>query len=832
NHKAVQDERPITLRKPRTQLGRVRRIWQYQQQKKQQLEDCESLSSVLPTAKTYDPDHSRSQSVSSAQGTVTTGSNPDLVETVNGLAESSKDTRDSDSLAEANFSTYRVIHSKELNWPMFFFQFGEDHAKPDLIWNVRTREELRITLEKEIAEFNRERDYFHQSHMEQNNTSHLLQPNSKTPNAEGNVNGTYNAPYASTGEEESYSTVPLGQHPPAPEQNKAEMTVAKKMNATEKLTATVDFIITQAGLVSWNHDEFSISYVSLMGEPKVGNYYLRLLLEEDKRSCSQSSDLEPIGLSRIRDSVSFFNELFRRYLQYAAAGPAIPNISNLPGITSSASGALNFTASAAASERIGREQARRKYRLAMRCMCLHAMAIVYGRCFREIGPVTDMPLLVHTLDKTVSAAEPPTALQKQTMTIKASSNQETNESGASTQKEWWYTKQAESTKLESQGPISLTDLRKMFEDGTLAYSTKIYAQGLDTTPRCRVDGAFADSNSDVEEGHSFSGFESNSFNCCMSLIDSSFASTAQRVDNATGWAKASNVCQLRWSITQVLHKSTKVASGDPNKCEVALKDPEKPSDLADKLGYSKGALLDHTNMAIRCVEILQKLCKSCSSRDINGGIVRPLPKPRKVLSSLQHLPHLVQLLITFDPPLVDRIVSVLHTLMDQSPLLPRLYLTGAFYFILMYTGSNVLPIARFLKATHLQQAFRQDQVFGSDLASRSILGNILPDAMISYLENYNPEKFAEIFLGDFDTPEAIWSGEMRRYMIERLAAHLSEYTPRLQSNVRALYSFIPIPVIRYPQLEEELFCHNYYLRHLCDMQRFPDWPIRDPVSSP
>ena len=44
---------------------------------------------------------------------------------------------------------------------------------------------------------------------------------------------------------------------------------------------------------------------------------------------------------------------------------------------------------------------------------------------------------------------------------------------------------------------------------------------------------------------------------------------------------------------------------------------------------------------------------------------------------------------------------------------------------------------------------------------RSVLGHILPEAMVCYLENYEPEKFAEIFLGEFDTPEAIWSSEMR-----------------------------------------------------------------------
>lgn len=44
---------------------------------------------------------------------------------------------------------------------------------------------------------------------------------------------------------------------------------------------------------------------------------------------------------------------------------------------------------------------------------------------------------------------------------------------------------------------------------------------------------------------------------------------------------------------------------------------------------------------------------------------------------------------------------------------------------------------------------------------KSILGRLLPEAMIHYLENYDAEKFAEIYLGEFDTPEAIWNHEMR-----------------------------------------------------------------------
>lgn len=66
--------------------------------------------------------------------------------------------------------------------------------------------------------------------------------------------------------------------------------------------------------------------------------------------------------------------------------------------------------------------------------------------------------------------------------------------------------------------------------------------------------------------------------------------------------------------------------------------------------------------------------------------------------------------MTFDPPLIDHVVSLLQELMDKNPFLPRLYLTGVFFFILMYRGSNVANIAHFLKAVHRAQAFRSSEV--------------------------------------------------------------------------------------------------------------------------
>ena len=130
--------------------------------------------------------------------------------------------------------------------------------------------------------------------------------------------------------------------------------------------------------------------------------------------------------------------------------------------------------------------------------------------------------------------------------------------------------------------------------------------------------------------------------------------------------------------------------------------------------------------------------------------------------------------------------------------------------------------------THTTQALSLED--STDHLPRSVLSPLLPEAMIRYLDTYGPEEFSQVFLGEFDTPEVIWGSEMRRLLIEKIAAHLADFSPRLQSNPRALYQFCPIPAIAYPQLEAELFCHAYYLRHLCDTLRFPNWPIKEPVN--
>ncbi|MBN3289374.1 DJC13 protein, partial [Polypterus senegalus] len=502
----------------------------------------------------------------------------------------------------------------EANWELFYYRFQQDHARSNLIWNFKTREELRDALECEMRAFNIDREL-------------------------GNVN-----------------------------------------------------------VISWNHQEFEVKYECLSDEIKIGDYYLRLLLEEDEN--------EETGA--IKRSYEFFNELYHRFL-------LTPKVN-------------------------------------MKCLCLQALAIVYGKCHEEIGPFTDTKYIVGMLDrKNVKDVLDSNGVRilvdlltlahlhtsRATVPLQSNVIEASPDMKRESEKEWYFG----NADKERRGPFSFEEMQGFWNAGVLSTKTRCWAQGMD------------------------------------------------------GWRPLQTIPQLKWCL---------LASGQ--------------------------AVLNETDLATLILNMLITMCSYFPSRDQDNAIIRPLPRVKRLLTESTCLPHIVQLLLTFDPILVEKVANLLYLIMQDNPQLPRLYLSGIFFFIMMYTGSNVLPIARFLKYTHLKQAFKSEETKGQDIVQRSILGNILPEAMVCYLENYDAERFSEIFLGEFDTPEAIWSSEMRRLMIEKIAAHLADFSPRLQSNTRALYQYCPIPSINYPQLANELFCNIYYLKHLCDTLKFPNWPIKDPVK--
>ncbi|KAK3858864.1 hypothetical protein Pcinc_034976 [Petrolisthes cinctipes] len=523
------------------------------------------------------------------------------------------------------------------NWPLFYYKFNQDHTLPNLLWNYKTREELRVSLEAEMRAFNEDRD----------------------------VRGSI--------------------------------------------------------VIAWNHHEYEVNYPSLRDEIKIGDYYLRILLEQENNTKEEDSP--------IRKSYEFFNDLYHRFL-------LTPKV-------------------------------------AMKCLCLQAMALVYGLHHKDIKQFNDTRYMVTMLARTSDKLERDRLLLFLNKLILEKSNvREVVEAGGvrvltdlltlahlhinravtptqtnvieagsdmarDSEKEWYY----QGPNKERAGPYSFKDLKEFWSNNTLTPKTLCWAQGMD------------------------------------------------------GWQALANIPQLKWSLA---------ATGN--------------------------AVMTESDLATLILNMLVTMCRYFPSRTEDGAVIRPLSRIKRLLSDPISLPHVVQLLLTFDPVLVEKVSVLLIEVMQDNPQMSTVYTTGVFYFILMYMGSNVLPIGRFLHKSHMLQSFRAEENTGGDIMQQSILGQILPEAMVCYLENYGADKFAEIFLGEFDTPEVIWSNEMRRHMIEKLASHLADFTPRLMSNTRALYQYCAIPHITYPQLHHELFCDIYYLKHLCDVDRFPDWPIKDPVA--
>lgn len=71
---------------------------------------------------------------------------------------------------------------------------------------------------------------------------------------------------------------------------------------------------------------------------------------------------------------------------------------------------------------------------------------------------------------------------------------------------------------------------------------------------------------------------------------------------------------------------------------------------------------------------------------------------------------------------------------------------------------------------------------------------------------------------------------MRAHLAKMVLQHLGDFPLTLRQNMEARYEYCPIPGIAHAPLASEVFCHNYFLRNLCDSKRFPDWPIADPAA--
>jgi len=250
-------------------------------------------------------------------------------------------------------------------------------------------------------------------------------------------------------------------------------------------------------------------------------------------------------------------------------------------------------------------------------------------------------------------------------------------------------------------------------------------------------------------------------------------------------------------------------------------------------------------VALLALKTLTRLVDIHRSLDSRNVPYFPIPTAKRILSGLSKdtsdmpskpLSILSQALLCRNASVVNQAAELIYKLVRYNEeAMPKLYLSGIFFFASVYTGSNFHCLSKLLHATHLKQHFQSGFAAAAEddelrMKDRSILGNMLPEGLLFMLENYGFERFAEAFVGGADTPEVIWTLDMRRHLIEMVSQHLGDFPLRLFQNNTTEYEYCPIPGIAYKRLEKEIFCHNYYLENLCDEVRFPDWPIAEPVE--
>ncbi|XP_027917941.1 dnaJ homolog subfamily C GRV2 isoform X1 [Vigna unguiculata] len=236
------------------------------------------------------------------------------------------------------------------------------------------------------------------------------------------------------------------------------------------------------------------------------------------------------------------------------------------------------------------------------------------------------------------------------------------------------------------------------------------------------------------------------------------------------------------------------------------------------------------------LSILHSMVSAHSDLDDAGEIVTPTPRVKRILSSPRCLPHIAQAILSGEPSIVEAAAALLKAIVTRNPkAMIRLYSTGAFYFALAYPGSNLLSIGQLFSVTHVHQAFHggEEAAVSSSLplAKRSVLGGLLPESLLYVLERSGPAAFAAAMVSDSDTPEIIWTHKMRaENLIRQVLQHLGDFPQKLSQHCHVLYDYAPMPPVTYPELRDEMWCHRYYLRNLCDDIRFPNWPIVEHVE--
>jgi DNAJ protein RME-8 N-terminal len=565
--------------------------------------------------------------------------------------------------------------------------------------------------------------------------------------------------------------------------------------------------------IAWNHQQFGIEYPSLDNELRVGSVYMRLWLQAGEGFIKTWD--EPLRL---------FELLFRRYLC----------------------------------------EMDRNTKVTVMCIrCLERLYAIHGK---DIGAFPDVMILIRSMASTRNIETQHRLLGLLATVLGVRKDDAGDEARVDVPE-------------NAEQLLNVESIEQMCQFVAWGHTNGVQVGNLMTSilDRSQPKSALLTDGTEVRpDGNDAShGPASNASVSSSSLFDSCppvwFVATTHRVppphDTIKGPFRVSDL-QKMISVGEISH-FTLVTSAHAESYEEDGEDGTEESHIdtgkwrrLDQIWQLRWQLCTDGNdtgifspseVALHALLSLTRLVDLHKSLDSRGLPYYPIPIAKRIICGLSKDPFssksaetidkrlsflsvLAQSILCNDPAVVDEAAGLLYKLTQYNEeATSKLYLTGVFFFMACYTGSNFQSLAKLMHATHLKQHFRSGYAAAAEeeelpLKDRSVLGGLLPEGVLYTLGNYGAKRFNDVFVGNFDTPEVIWNLDMRKHLIEMVRQHLGDFPKRLWQNTTTQYEYCPMPGVAYKRLEKEIFCHNYYLSNLCDESRFPDWPISEPVE--
>lgn len=210
-------------------------------------------------------------------------------------------------------------------------------------------------------------------------------------------------------------------------------------------------------------------------------------------------------------------------------------------------------------------------------------------------------------------------------------------------------------------------------------------------------------------------------------------------DNVDEWEDLQNVWQLR---RQLLDNGSPSFSYSPSMVStLSLRS-------LDKLVLAHDSI-DSRGIPYFPIPLAKRLICGDAFHSSSAGLLRG--------NRISCLPIICQCILSQDHDVVNSAASLIRHLMSHNEMACRkLYLTGVFFFAFTNNLSDWKCIAQMIhetiltqKDTSLKSGGALDQL--EDVTS--ILHQMIPDGLVKVLINHGPKQFAEVFVGNYDTPE-------------------------------------------------------------------------------